>query len=66
MVCLVADRALLAERGVAAAGVVERFDVVEDGAGEVAAVGPAASVEQLELEGAEEALGQRNGFCSQS
>jgi hypothetical protein len=45
------------ERGVSADAVVERFDVFEDLAGELAAVGPGVAVDEFLLEGGEEALG---------
>ena len=40
-----------------AAGVVERFDVLEDLAGQLAASRPGRSVDELLLEGREERLG---------
>jgi hypothetical protein len=46
-----------AERGVSADAVVERFDVVEDLAGELAACRPGTAMDELFLERGEEALG---------
>ena len=57
---LVVDGAEHLAVAVAAARVVSGFDPLEDGEGELLAGRPAVSVEELELQAAEEALG--DGF----
>src|SRR3954468_12094878 len=55
---LVVGGAEVAQCGVPAAGVVEALEVAEDGVGQLLAGGPGMPVEQLGLQGGEEALGQ--------
>src|SRR4051812_35018942 len=52
----VLDRASVAERGVASAGVVEGLDVAEDGEASLVAARPAAALDQLVLDRGDDAF----------